>query len=116
MAELIYLLHFDEPLHHAKHYLGSTARLIGRLKEHACGDGARLTQVLHEQHKGWIVAALFQPITAGDNIRQLELATKRRKNSVKYCPICTPDALAPKGTIQIPLPKLHSSNLKESDL
>jgi len=113
MTQLVYLLHFDQPLSHAQHYLGSTARLYARLTEHAGGNGARLTQVLHEQHRGWIVAALFQPTDPTKTIRQLETETKRRHNSTKFCPICNPNATAPKGLISIPLPTIHSNDLKD---
>lgn len=36
----IYLLHFDKPLHHAKHYLGLADDLEARLARHTCRWGA----------------------------------------------------------------------------
>jgi predicted GIY-YIG superfamily endonuclease len=33
----IYLLHFDKPLHHAKHYLGLADDLEARLARHTAG-------------------------------------------------------------------------------
>ena len=40
----VYLLHFDQPFGHARHYVGSCAdgRLDERLAEHAAGRGANL--------------------------------------------------------------------------
>ena len=43
---MVYLLHFDTPYRHAAHYTGSTTDLAGRLRDHAEGHGARLTQVV----------------------------------------------------------------------
>ncbi len=41
----VYLLHFDPPYHHARHYLGFTDRvsLRVRVEEHLNGKGAALT-------------------------------------------------------------------------
>ena len=34
---MIYLLHFERPYHHARHYLGCTDDLVRRLREHLAG-------------------------------------------------------------------------------
>jgi len=99
----VYILHFQQPLHHAKHYVGSTTDIVGRVKKHATGDGARLTAVVKENGGHFRVAALFQP-TRSESIRLLEIVLKRKKNACKYCPICNPDAIAPAGMIAIPIP------------
>ena len=67
----VYLLHFDRPLAHARHYLGSTANLDTRLMEvvTALGIGFQLART-------W----------AGG--RPEERRLKRRKNSPRLCPIC----------------------------
>jgi predicted GIY-YIG superfamily endonuclease len=44
----VYLLHFDRPLKHAKHYLGYANDLQARLEQHRSGNGARLIQVVQE--------------------------------------------------------------------
>jgi len=41
---VIYLLHFDQPYKHAKHYTGWTEDLLHRLDRHAAGNGARLSR------------------------------------------------------------------------
>jgi hypothetical protein len=38
----VYLLHFDRPYKHARHYLGWTANLQARLDSHRAGHGARI--------------------------------------------------------------------------
>jgi predicted GIY-YIG superfamily endonuclease len=109
----IYLLHFDEPLSHARHYLGSTEDLPQRLAAHANGQGARITEVLKENGQHWTLAAIFQPIDKTETIRELESKTKKQKASPTYCPICNPDThAAPAGTIQVPCKQIHSSTLR----
>lgn len=82
---MIHLLHFDQPLHHAKHYLGYTESeemLPKRLDDHRHGRGARLLAVLRQRGIGWTLAATFP----GD--RNTERAMKNRKKTSFYCPIC----------------------------
>ena len=43
---VIYMLHFDRPYRHAKHYVGWTDDLFDRLDQHAAGRGARLVAVI----------------------------------------------------------------------
>ena len=43
---VIYMLHFDHPYRHAKHYVGWTDDLLDRLDRHARGHGARLVEVI----------------------------------------------------------------------
>ncbi len=40
--QVFYLLHFDNPFKHARHYLGSAVQLERRLADHRNGTGARL--------------------------------------------------------------------------
>ncbi len=62
----IYLLHFDEPLSHAKHYLG----------------WARIMEVLKERGIG------FQLSRTWEGTRHDERKLKKGKNSPKLCPLC----------------------------
>ena len=52
----VYLLHFDRPYQHAKHYLGSCQDLERRLTQHGKGRGARLLEVVHAVGIGWQLA------------------------------------------------------------
>jgi predicted GIY-YIG superfamily endonuclease len=45
---MIYLLHYDRPLHHAQHYLGFTDNLDARTLRHLNGFGGRLPAVFSE--------------------------------------------------------------------
>lgn len=80
-----YLLHFDEPIAHAKHYLGSTTNLERRISEHRRGYRARLMEVLKERGIGFQVARVWE---GGD--RQLEKKLKKQKQGTRLCPICNP--------------------------
>jgi predicted GIY-YIG superfamily endonuclease len=81
---VIYLLHFDEPYRHARHYLGFTPdhRLAERLAEHAAGRGARLTQVVAAAGIGWRLARTWP----GGRARERQL--KRQGGASRCCPLC----------------------------
>lgn len=80
----VYLLHFDRPLSHARHYMGWTSGLHERLAAHRDGRGARLTAVLREVGIGWKLARAWR------GGRTDERRLKRRKEAPRLCPICTP--------------------------
>ena len=80
---MIYLIHFDRPLHHARHYLGYCAdgTLEVRLIRHRAGRGARLLAVLRELNIGWRVVRVLE----GD--RRFERRLKAT-SSTRLCPVC----------------------------
>jgi hypothetical protein len=45
-TKTVYLIHFDEPYKHARHYVGSAVSLDARLEEHRRGSGSRLMAVI----------------------------------------------------------------------
>src|SRR5262245_38942083 len=79
---IIYLIHFDKPYLHARHYLGSTYNLHSRLSEHALGEGARLMKIIKEAGITWRLSRVWQ----GDRV--LERRIKNRKQAPKLCPCC----------------------------
>ncbi len=56
-AGTVYLLHFQRPYRHARHYLGWASDLPARLAEHAAGRGARLLAVIQAAGIGWTLAS-----------------------------------------------------------
>jgi predicted GIY-YIG superfamily endonuclease len=78
----VYLLHFERPYKHARHYLGATRDLEARLSLHRCGRGARLMAVVTQAGIPWMLARTWE----GDYAQ--EHALKRRKNSPQLCPQC----------------------------
>lgn len=93
----IYVLHFDTPLEHARHYTGSTTNLRKRLQAHAKGTGARLTEVIKEKGITWRLASLFQCKT--NQHRSVERRIKKQNNGPRYCKICQKNPAVPKGTL-----------------
>jgi predicted GIY-YIG superfamily endonuclease len=87
----VYLLHFNEPYHHARHYLGSANDLNERIRQHEAGTGARLTQVIREHEIGFTLARTLRQAQGKlwDGGRNEERKLKRRHNSPKLCPICS---------------------------
>ena len=78
----VYLLHFDRPYRHARHYTGWTRDLDHRLAEHATGRGARLMSVITDAGIGWQLARTW---SAG---RTFERRLKNRHGASRFCPIC----------------------------
>lgn len=100
----VYILHFDDPLAHAQHYVGMTGNLRTRLEAHATGNGARLTEVLRDGEKPWTLGGLFQ--TTATNARRVEKNLKDSKNTGRYCDVCNKDAPAPDGSKRYPLAEI----------
>lgn len=84
MIGYVYLLHFDAPYRHARHYLGYTVNLDQRMAMHAAGRGARLLEVLKTNGIHWTVAW----VQVGD--RTMERRLKNQHNTPRLCPICNP--------------------------
>lgn len=80
----VYLLHFDRPFRHAKHYLGWASNLQGRLAHHEAGTGANLLRHVRAAGITWELARTWP----GD--RNLERRMKTRGHS-RLCPICNPE-------------------------
>lgn len=79
---IIYLIHFDVPYHHARHYLGIAVDLEARLAQHRSGNGARLMQVVSRAGISWRLVRTWE------GGRELERRLKRQKNSSRLCPVC----------------------------
>jgi predicted GIY-YIG superfamily endonuclease len=82
----VYLIHFEHPYQHAKHYLGFTTDLAARIADHRAGVGSRLLQVVNDAGIGWQVTRTWQ----GD--RKFERQLKRRKETPALCPVCAGEA------------------------
>jgi len=81
----VYLLHFDTPYKHARHYTGWTADLAARLAAHLAGNGARLIQVITAAGITFTLARVW-PGTH----RSWERRLKRRGGAARICPRCNP--------------------------
>ena len=82
-GDLVYLLHLDPPYLHARHYLGWTQDLAGRLEAHREGRGARLLEV-QKQASGSFHLARTWP-----GGRDRERAIKDRHEAPRLCPECS---------------------------
>lgn len=83
MAGTVYLLHFDRPFRHAKHYMGWTdGALEVRLACHARGDGANLLRHVGAAGIAWTLARTWP----GPRGRERQL--KIQGGHTRKCPIC----------------------------
>ena len=78
----VYLLHFDRPYKHARHYLGSSDDLPARLESHRCGRGARLMEIITTAGINFTLARTWP------GGRDVERRLKNRHASPRLCPIC----------------------------
>lgn len=80
-----YLLHFDRPYKHARHYVGFSRNLAERLKLHRLGQSnAKLMRVVFEAGIGFRVARVWPNTT---------YYFERRVHNLwitGICPICSP--------------------------
>lgn len=92
----IYVLHFNDPLHHAAHYVGCTSNLPQRLHAHAMGAGSRLTRVLLERGITWQLGGIF--MCNRTQMRRIERDTKNQHNAHRFCELCSDSrCIIPKG-------------------
>ncbi len=79
----VYLIHFDKPLKHAKHYLGYSKNDVReRVQKHRRGKGARLMDAITRQGITWHVSRTW------DGGRDLERILKDQHNASHLCPTC----------------------------
>lgn len=86
----VYLLHFDRPYRHARHYTGWTEDLPARSADHRAGRGARLLEVLRDNGIGFELARTW------DGTRRRERQLKQEGGASRRCPMCgiTPRRIA----------------------
>lgn len=82
----IYLLHFDRPFGHARHYLGWASDLNKRLAVHGKSDGSALMRAVAAAGIGWQLARTWP----GDRHRERQL--KHQGGRTRMCPICRAEA------------------------
>lgn len=86
----VYLLHFDTPYKHARHYIGycDDSNLEHRIEQHRNGTGARLMQIVALAKITFTVARTWP----GQN-KRFERRLKKCKKPLRFCPICNPSGL-----------------------
>lgn len=110
LTGVVYLLHFSTPYKHAAHYLGFSTDLVGRLAEHAAGQGARLTQVVKQAGIGWSLTRVWPNATRFDERR-----LKNKHASPRLCPACgaTPPTPAIPAELAATLPAWVFTNASD---
>jgi len=103
----VYLLHFEAPIHHAKHYTGSTNDLARRFAEHFAGEGSAITAELKKRGLGFRVARVWKVET-----RESEYIAKLQKSGPKLCPICHPKNKRLNMGTGVPITALNRSGIR----
>ena len=92
----VYLLHYEDAMHHAQHYLGWTNDLKKRLRCHTNGD-RKTCVITHEFAQRGIP---FTLVRAWPGPLEFEKRLKKLKNNRLLCPTCNPNAFN-RGLIKI---------------
>lgn len=79
----VYLIHFERPFKHARHYVGYADHLEERLKHHKSGNGANLMRIVTEAGIPWEVVRIWEDATRDD-----ERKIKNTGHVPHYCPVC----------------------------
>lgn len=98
---IVYLLHIEPPIKHARHYVGSTEAplLPSRLKRHGRRQGAALTRAaLAAGSKLTLVKVWYC------EDRSFERVLKRRGHHARNCALCNPALTADLLSVLIPVP------------
>lgn len=83
----IYLLHFEKPFKHAKHYLGWANNLEGRLRHHEQGTGANLLKHVKAAGISWDLVRTWDRVD-----RNEERRIKNMGSLARVCPVCQAEA------------------------
>lgn len=81
----VYLLHFDRPFQHARHYTGWTDNLEHRLGEHMDGlsHSANIVRKAAAAGIGFQIARVWANKTRND-----ERSMKKQGGAARRCPLC----------------------------
>ena len=82
----VYIIHFDPPYKHARHYTGISLNSQDRFIEHDNGTGGNLTRIA----KNHGVKFILNVIATGLSFYEAHAKEKliKHKGSKIYCPIC----------------------------
>jgi predicted GIY-YIG superfamily endonuclease len=84
-----YVIHFEKPLAHARHYTGWAEDLQARMADHfGHSNQAKLIRAVQRAGISYRLAAYWSPLTLHQ-----ERLIKRRKCTPRFCPACRPDLL-----------------------
>ena len=101
----IYLLHLSEGMpiregREARHYLGWSEDLDGRMREHGGPTGAAMLRAAKARGISWQIVRVWR----GD--RNDERAIKKRREAPRFCPICVKERQDRRGLLRPNLPEI----------
>lgn len=97
----LYIIHFAEPFHHARHYVGITSQsLKTRLKKHRNKDGSRITRAAVQAGIKLESIHLIGEYNDREEARAAEIKLKSRHQGTMMCPKCRLDTRARKTATQ----------------
>src|SRR6202044_1541011 len=102
-----YLIHFERPFRHARHYRGWTPRpALQRFADHLAGRGANLTAKVAAAGIGMKLARVWP-----DTTRDYEDAIKHHGGAARMCPECGAKPGKPRLATGKPRPEAEREHL-----
>ena len=81
---LVYIIHFEEKLKHAQHYIGFVENdLQQRIERHLANQGSKLLAAVNKAGIKWEVVKVYENVD-----RAFERKLKNRKGARHLCPKC----------------------------
>jgi hypothetical protein len=86
---MIYILHFDKPLHHAQHYIGySRGDGEDRLERHLSGNGSKLLRAVVKAGIKVELVAFFEGDRKLEHKLHQHCAASTSRGIKSICPLC----------------------------
>jgi predicted GIY-YIG superfamily endonuclease len=80
----VYLIHFDKPYKHCRHYIGWTNLPEGeRFNRHKNGNGSKLLRAVNKAGIEYKIVRTWENVSF-----EFEQKLKKRKNASQLCPVC----------------------------
>lgn len=89
----VYVIHFDKPYKHAKHYTGIAINVEARMKKHRSGQGARLMKIIKEHNIGFQYSIIKEGLTFSEAHAYEKYLKTKIKKPQRYCSICKQEKL-----------------------
>jgi predicted GIY-YIG superfamily endonuclease len=80
----VYLIHFQQRYKHAGHYLGYSANVNRRMRQHQSGYGVPLMRAVNDAGIPWQLVRTWD-----DGDMALEKRLRHQNNNPRFCPLCS---------------------------
>ena len=88
MNKYVYILHFDKPFHHARHYIGSANNVAERVAKHTSNPDVKMLIAALQQGITFTVARTFRNNRVNGHTKEYRIKRSGGVGKQGLCPIC----------------------------